>query len=219
MKLGSRIVNELNIHQSSDTLSRWMAHHLAEVIKEAETAEGTERESLQEKAVCLILELWSNRKNLPGNAYPLNHLKDIISILILLRKSSSPFSGHGHGKIEKLFSSIFSSLQVIVIHGTVLTAKAGKLPEDIDSEKNFLDADENRVLNAVKEWENFIDDRHPMPQVLIQTEQSTSDFGQIQSNIAKLEAMDPVERSKFVLHAEIEGIMKTLTELKEILED
>ena len=36
LKLGSRIVHELELDQRTSTLSRWMAHHLAEIIEAAE---------------------------------------------------------------------------------------------------------------------------------------------------------------------------------------
>ena len=44
LRLGARIVRELELEPSVDTLGRWMAHHLAEVMQEVESAEGSDKE-------------------------------------------------------------------------------------------------------------------------------------------------------------------------------
>ena len=41
--LGKKIVDELGLDQSADTLGRWMAHYLAEKIEDAKAATGEAR--------------------------------------------------------------------------------------------------------------------------------------------------------------------------------
>ena len=43
LDLGRALVDELGLDPGVDTLGRWMAHHIAELIEEAETAKGEER--------------------------------------------------------------------------------------------------------------------------------------------------------------------------------
>ncbi len=62
LTLGARIVRELGLGPSGDTLGCWMAHHLAEVMQEAESAEGGNKELARERAVDLILKLWSHKR-------------------------------------------------------------------------------------------------------------------------------------------------------------
>ena len=42
LALGKKIVDELGLDQSADTLGRWMAHYLAEKMKDAEALPPTE---------------------------------------------------------------------------------------------------------------------------------------------------------------------------------
>ena len=66
LDLGKKLVNELGLDQSVDTLSRWMAHYLAELILDAESAEAEDKPSKQAKCVETILELWRRRTEFPS---------------------------------------------------------------------------------------------------------------------------------------------------------
>lgn len=64
MKLGQRIVQELGFADRVDTLGRWMAHRVAELMERAEQAkEGSEREAARRECVDLIMRLWAHRAN------------------------------------------------------------------------------------------------------------------------------------------------------------
>jgi hypothetical protein len=72
LELGRHLVRELGFDDQRDTLGRWMAHHLAELINKAENgATGTERVRARKNATETILKIWEHRASLPGNAYPL----------------------------------------------------------------------------------------------------------------------------------------------------
>jgi hypothetical protein len=59
--LGERIIEELGLEESTDTLSRWMAHHIAEAITRAEKGRRKDKDEAAE----LILELWEHRTSWP----------------------------------------------------------------------------------------------------------------------------------------------------------
>jgi hypothetical protein len=62
VKLGERIVRELACVDWVDTLSRWMAHRVAELMERAEQAQsGPEREAARRDCTDLIMRLWAHR--------------------------------------------------------------------------------------------------------------------------------------------------------------
>jgi hypothetical protein len=65
VRLGERIVAELGLEESTDTLSRWMAHHIAEAITRAEKGRRKDKDA----AADLILRLWEHRTSWP-NGWP-----------------------------------------------------------------------------------------------------------------------------------------------------
>lgn len=70
VKLGEMIVDELGLTDSNDTLGRWMAHRLAELMDSAESAvREAEREKARQEASDLIIALWDHRAGWP-NGWP-----------------------------------------------------------------------------------------------------------------------------------------------------
>jgi hypothetical protein len=64
--LGKRIVTELRLDESTDTLSRWMAHRVAELMERAERARTkAARGSAETDCEALILRLWERRTSWP----------------------------------------------------------------------------------------------------------------------------------------------------------
>jgi hypothetical protein len=76
--LGKRLIGELKLVQSTDTLARWMVHYVAELITAAETATGDERTRAQEKCAAAILELWRHRHELPDGTRPFEHAAPVM---------------------------------------------------------------------------------------------------------------------------------------------
>jgi hypothetical protein len=66
VRLGERIVAELGLEDSTDTLARWMAHRVAEAINRAEKGRRQDRDA----AADLILELWDHRSSWPSGWPP-----------------------------------------------------------------------------------------------------------------------------------------------------
>lgn len=92
LALGRELVRELNLEPSVDTLGRWMAHHVAELMDIAEHGStSSERRTAGREAVHTILEIWSHRATLPGNAYPLAGFKTAAGLLEHLLPGANPF--------------------------------------------------------------------------------------------------------------------------------
>lgn len=66
MTLGKRIVKELDLEDSVDTLGRWMAHRIAELMERAEQAPTeAERETAKRECTNVIIRLWEHRSKFP----------------------------------------------------------------------------------------------------------------------------------------------------------
>jgi len=78
LELGKKLTQELGLNQSTDTLGRWMAHYIAELIQDAEQASPEER-SVKLKTCCdEILHLWKHRHMLPSGKRPFEELEPLL---------------------------------------------------------------------------------------------------------------------------------------------
>jgi hypothetical protein len=81
LALGKKLVAELGLDQSVDTLSRWMAHYIAELMHAAETAEDAKRQELTSRCCVAILDLWRHRRELPDGKRPFEDIEPILRAL------------------------------------------------------------------------------------------------------------------------------------------
>jgi hypothetical protein len=65
LELGRRLVEELGMDSSVDTLGRWMAHYIAQLMTEAESASPAERSDAEKRCAAAIRELWYHRHSAP----------------------------------------------------------------------------------------------------------------------------------------------------------
>jgi hypothetical protein len=78
LALGKRLVDQLDLADSADTLGRWMAHHVAELIVEAEQASARDRSAKMRKCRDAVLSLWEHRRALPNGQRPFEDLEPIM---------------------------------------------------------------------------------------------------------------------------------------------
>lgn len=111
LELGKHLVAEFNFQDSCDTLGRWMAHHVAELItatKEAKTQ--AERTIAEDRVVETILKLWEHRAALPGQAYPLAQFKEILELLSKLTPDANPWHRQAREQRQQLAMNIYNEL-------------------------------------------------------------------------------------------------------------
>jgi hypothetical protein len=70
INLGKAIVAELESEERPDTLSRWMAHYIAEKIVAIEHATGDKKIQAEKACFETILSLWDHRASLPDGHRP-----------------------------------------------------------------------------------------------------------------------------------------------------
>ena len=81
LALGQKLVDELGLDQSVDTLGRWMAHYIAEKMEAAESATGEDRDRKMSECSDAILKLWAHRSELPDGRRPFEEFGQIFRVL------------------------------------------------------------------------------------------------------------------------------------------
>jgi hypothetical protein len=78
LTLGRKLVEELGLEQSVDTLGRWMAHYIADLVTKAERATGDEKSAVERECFAAILALWKHRAELPDGRRPFQALEPVM---------------------------------------------------------------------------------------------------------------------------------------------
>lgn len=87
--MGERIVEEFGLGDSADTLGRWMAHRVAELMDRAERAPaGAERKAARRECSDLIIKLWERRSHWPHG----RPLADVAGLLKNLLNDKTNYS-------------------------------------------------------------------------------------------------------------------------------
>ena len=213
LKLGSRIVRELRL-EPTDTLGRWMAHHLAEVIQDADSAGVDEREAAFDRAVDLILKLWSHKRSLPRGAYPLNDLESAMSVLGRLNPNASPYRWDSSDDAEVLLARAFDGLCHVVVHGVTLISRAHCLPDDYEATTPFLDSDEREFLATIKDWIDYAQTGLPKSPLVLFTDEERAAHEAAREEACELEKLDPETRSKEIFLKETDRLIQVLSNLR-----
>lgn len=81
LTLGKKLVDELGLDQSVDTLGRWMAHYVAEKMEAAESAAGEDHNRKMSECSDAILKLWAHRSELQNDQRPFKEFGQIFRVL------------------------------------------------------------------------------------------------------------------------------------------
>jgi len=90
LALGGKLVAELKLVESTDTLARWMAHYVAELLVRAEHAPPSKREKAQELCACAILDLWGHARAFPTKRKAFESIDQVIEIIESLHPDGEP---------------------------------------------------------------------------------------------------------------------------------
>jgi hypothetical protein len=81
INLGKTIVKELERDSGIDTLSRWMAHYVAEQISIAESSQGKKKNEAEKYCFETILKLWRHRAYYPRGHKPFENYEIVFRAL------------------------------------------------------------------------------------------------------------------------------------------
>ena len=159
MALGQVIVRQLELADRGSVLDRWLAHHLAEVIAEADRAAGPAKAASESRAVELILKLWAHRRILPEAADPLGGYRKAVEVLGRLMPDANPWARFRRPETsEDLLRETFEVLSRIVIAGVLLT-QAPRARSVTAAETKGLEAEEVYLQSVLDQWMSFF----PLP--------------------------------------------------------
>lgn len=167
MELGKHIVTELQLRERGDWLRHWLAHHIAELIRDAQDAPDQHtRRRAAELATEAILKVWGHRADLPGNVNPLAHYREALKTLLELKppnNGSLKFLSHFSGDpVVTLVRRLPRLVEALVILPSARSNPSH--PTTSSAVKNFLTDEENSLLNRLQVRIRVIgreDDEHP----------------------------------------------------------
>ena len=87
--LGRKLVDELNIDDTNDTMGKWLAHYLAELIEREKNSDGNAKKEIRLECTDVILKIWMNRKGLPSSYPPLQSFDEIVQVVASFIQSQS----------------------------------------------------------------------------------------------------------------------------------
>lgn len=155
LELGRTIVRQLELEQRGNVLPRWMAHHLAELIKAAENSESAAKQDAEDRAVELILKLWTSRRDLPVPADPLSEYRDAIMALDRMLPSANPWHRFRRpSSDDELLHDMFGAMAQLVMSGLLLT-RAAEMRTIADIERKALSEEETFLLDTLDRWDRF----------------------------------------------------------------
>jgi len=167
LALGQAIVRELELDDRGTVLERWLAHHLAELIAEADRADGPAKAAAEQRAVDVILKLWAHRRALPEKADPLGGYRDAIAVLSRLIPEADPWKRfQRHGTYDELLHEMFETLCRIVLGGIVLTQITRPRPVS-EVEARALEDEEIFLQKVLEQWLPFFEFPPKPPKVVV----------------------------------------------------
>ncbi len=136
MTLGKRLVKELNLEDSLDTLGRWMAHRIAELMERAEQAETeAEREAAKRECTNVIIRLWEHRAEFPFKP----PLADIAKFLKNLTSDPSPSNREKPEPPDGTWNSILAHLKKLQNREYKICRDAAIAENSLEDEREWLE--------------------------------------------------------------------------------
>jgi len=217
IKLGKKIVKELNLETSVNTLGRWMSHYVAELIQKYDNSDSeTEKKIIGQECFDVILQLWKNSEHLPNVSKPLSELEPLIEILDSLKEDNylNPFSKYfkrdsmkssWKSWVETLkdrCNSIFELCLYSSINSDLLEKKKGWINEY----KGMISEEEIKILEHLE--------------FLVNGSKSIISFGEEKEEEINLDELEPKQKLKKILasiESELNEINSEFIKLKKEL--
>jgi len=198
-----------------------MAHHLAELITTAQTAEGEVKTVAEGRAAELILKLWTNRRALPTPADPLHGHLAAIKVLGAMLPTGDPWRRFQRaGSDDALLGDMFGALVQLVMSGLLLT-RGGEMRRIADVEWGALSEEEQFLVDILNRWHHFF--VTPAPEKISlesfyavfreNDDESDAENGASDSDAAEAPEPDPEREQRAAILAHVETFQARLVDL------
>ena len=142
-----------------------MAHHLAELMTEAESGSSVSaRSKARREATDTIIKIWESRASVPGGIFPLAKYREVLKGIQRLqpgREISTYFELIYGEEQDLLAAGLIDGFQRLIISLLLMKMDPADRLQDIDS--TVLDAltdTEYQLLTTFQEWEKVV---QPLP--------------------------------------------------------
>ena len=162
LALGNKIVEELRLDDSCETLSKWMAHYLAEFMASA-SAEGNSGAGLEVRQKCceMILTIWRHRSGLPGGVRPTGRLEEAIEALRAMRSEvveHSWVASHQSEQVKSPWLAFACDAYGHERRGYMIAYLAGVLESKFSNEKTWLEQHEGQLSDEERDFIRLLDE-------------------------------------------------------------
>jgi len=153
LELGRHLVHELGLEDSTDTLGRWLTHHLAELIRGIDSdPDGAARNDKLSLATDIITRLWARREHLPGGANPIRPFKEILHVLDRLVPKANPWLSMHNSQLQRTAATLYDRLSRLTIGLLLLELDLTKVAKrKRSSVEKHLTIEERRILEHLCE--------------------------------------------------------------------
>ena len=153
MELGRHIADELKLNDRGDWLRHWLAHHVAELVRDAETAKDRiSRGQATKRATDTILKIWEHREALPGAVNPLARYREALEALNQLRPAAPPQFLRDALSDRSVVGSIYSRfprlIEALVLLPVVRAGRKDNATAQVV--RKFLGKDERTLLDMLE---------------------------------------------------------------------
>jgi len=161
--LGKKLVEELSLESGTDTLGRWMAHYVAELIDAAENEPDSNlRNQARDKCCEAIIKLWDHRASLPRGSRPLSNLDGVLEAIKNIRAKKNSWDALSSQDVKRIggewmgFAKTVQDAGLRICRIAILTAVAeasfGKEQRWLFEHKEMLSKEETGIIEALDSW-------------------------------------------------------------------
>jgi hypothetical protein len=153
LELGTHLVHELGLEDSTDTLGRWLAHHLAELICDIDSDPNVSaRKDKLSLATDIITKLWARREHLPGGANPIRRFTAILRVLDGLVPNANPWLRMNNSQLQRTAATLYDRLSRLTIGLLLLELDLTKVATTKRSSvEKHMTTEECRILEHLYE--------------------------------------------------------------------
>lgn len=147
MAFGKRLVDEYGLDSEVDTLGRWLVHHIAALIRDADDVASSDSAARRAAAANAILKFWEHRRS-QDRIDPLRDLKPLLNVIKTLNPDENRW-GTYRGDGTTALWDFYSAVRQIIIF--LLLARS-KTPAEQVEESKFLSDEETAIILSLNVW-------------------------------------------------------------------